>query len=257
MSLAVRGARFRYGVDEPWVVNRADLDVAPGALLGLIGPNGAGKSTLVRLLSGVARPQEGEVLLEGEPLVARSGRALARAVAVVSQSPVLPAGFRVVDVVAMGRAPHVGFLRGERAEDLEAISRVLHGTDLWQLRTKQVQRLSGGERQRVALARALVQEPSYLLLDEPTSHLDVRYQLEVLERARRATRDGIGVLAVLHDLNLAAHCDRLVLMSRGEIVARGSPDDVLIEEILVPTYRAPLRVARVDGRPVVVPGRSG
>jgi len=257
VSLAVRRARFRYGADEPWVVNGADLDVAPGILLGLIGPNGAGKSTLVRLLSGVARPVEGEVILEGEPLAGRSRRTLARAVAVVSQSPVLPEGFRVVDVVAMGRAPHVGFLRGERSEDLEAIERVLRVTDLWHLRTKQVQRLSGGERQRVALARALAQEPSYLLLDEPTSHLDVRYQLEVLDHARQATRQGLGVLAVLHDLNLAAHCDRLVLMNEGEIEAEGSPEEVLTEEILVPTYGALLHVARVQGRPVVVPGWSG
>jgi iron complex transport system ATP-binding protein len=256
VSLVARQARFRYGSDEPWVVNGADLEVAPGVLLGLIGPNGAGKSTLVRLLSGVARPLEGEVLLDGEPLAAQSRRASARAVAVVSQSPVLPEGFRVVDVVAMGRAPHGGFLRGERTEDLEAIARAFHATDLWHLRTKQVQRLSGGERQRVALARALAQEPSYLLLDEPTSHLDVRYQLEVLDHAHRATRQGLGVLAVLHDLNLAAHCDRLVLMSRGVIAADGSPDEVLVEEVLVPIYRAPLHVARVDGRPVVVPGRS-
>lgn len=257
MSLVAEQVRFRYGPREPWVVAGADLTVSPGTLVGLIGPNGAGKSTLVRLLSGIERPVEGSVRLDGRPLPDRSRREIARAVAVVSQEPVLPDGFRVADLVAMGRAPHVGFLRGERAEDFAAITRVLHATDLWRFRAKQVQRLSGGERQRVALARALAQEPAYLLLDEPTSHLDVRYQLEVLDHARAATRRGLGVLAVLHDLNLAAHCDELVLMSAGEVIATGAPEDVLVEDILVPTYRAPLSIVQLDGRPVVVPGRKG
>lgn len=255
MSLAARGVRFRYGGGEPWVLDGVDLAVDPGELVGLIGPNGAGKSTLVRVLSGIARPAEGEVRLHGRPLAHASRRAVARAIAVVAQTPVLPEGFRVGDVVAMGRAPHVGFLRGERREDLEAIGRVLHQTDLWRHRTQRVERLSGGERQRVALARALAQDPEFLLLDEPTSHLDVRYQMEILDRARREAERGRGVLAVLHDLNLAARCDRLVLLAEGAAVAEGPPGEVLEAKLLSAVYRAPLAIARVDGMPVVVPAR--
>ena len=256
MTLVADHVRFRWDDAGPWVVDGVDLALAPGELVGLIGPNGAGKSTLVRLLSGVSAPEMGRVLLDDEPLPSRRRRDVAKAIAVVAQDPVLPEGFRVGDVVAMGRAPHVGFLRGERAEDREAIARVLHQTDLWPHRAQQVQRLSGGERQRVALARALAQEPAYLLLDEPTSHLDVRYQLEILGRARGESANGRGVLVVLHDLNLAARCDRLVLMGAGRVMAEGAPDDVLAEDLLTDVYRAPLRIARVDGQPVVLPGRA-
>lgn len=256
MSLAAHQVRFRYDANAPWVLDGVDLVLEPGTLVGLIGPNGAGKSTLVRLLSGLDAPTAGTVTLAGEPVALHARRALARSLAVVAQSPQLPDGFRVADVVAMGRAPHVGFLRGERNEDLEAIARVLRQLDLWQLRTHDVGRLSGGERQRVALARALAQDPRYLLLDEPTSHLDVRYQLEILERAQLETERGRGVLAVLHDLNLAARCHRVLLLDAGRIVAAGPPEDVLEQEILERVYRAPLRVTSLGGRPVVVPGEA-
>ena len=256
-ALAADALCFRWEHDGPWVLDGVDLAVAGGEMIGLIGPNGAGKSTLVRLLSGLEAPGEGEVFLDDRPLRSWRRRDVARAIAVVAQDPVLPEGFRVGDVVAMGRAPHAGFLRGERSEDLQAIARVLHQTDLWRHRNDLVQRLSGGERQRVALARALAQDPRYLLLDEPTSHLDIRYQLEILDRARGEAIGGRGVLAVMHDLNLAARCDRLVLMAGGRVIANGAPDDVLDEALLREVYRAPLRIARIDGRPVVVPAPPG
>ena len=253
MTLATRGVRFRYPGSTGWILDGVDVAVRPGELLGIIGPNGAGKSTLVKLLAGIERPQQGDVVLGHTPLAELGRRERARAIAVVEQEPELPDGFPVGDVVAMGRAPYVGFLRGERSEDLEVVARVLHDADLWEHRAKDVRHLSGGERQRVALARALAQDPRVLLLDEPTSHLDVRYQLEILDRARSEARRGRGVLAVLHDLNLAARCDRLVLLGTGRVVAEGHPDAVLSEELLGAVYRAPLLVTEVEGQRVVVP----
>lgn len=256
MTLAVRQARFRYPGSDAWVLDGVDLALEPGTLLGLIGPNGAGKSSLVKLLSGAERPQAGDVLLRGAKLATVSRRALAQSIAVVDQEPELPDGFPVSDVVAMGRSPYVGFLRSEREEDLAVVARVLNDTDLWRLRSKDVRHLSGGERQRVALARALAQDPDFLLLDEPTSHLDVRYQLEILDRARTEARRGRGVLAVLHDLNMAARCDRLVLLGSGLVIAEGTPAEVLQQELLASVYGAPLLVGEVAGQLVVVPGQG-
>jgi iron complex transport system ATP-binding protein len=250
MSLAAHGLRFGYDRG-PEVVRGVDLALAPGEVTGLIGPNGAGKSSLVGLLSGVVRPDAGRVELDGRALRRYARRALARRVAVVPQIPELPAGFVARTVVAMGRAPHLGFFASEGPHDRAVIEAAMRRTDTWRLRDQPVGALSGGERQRVVLARALAQEPAWLLLDEPTAHLDLRYQAEMLRHAARLAEEGLGVLAVLHDLNQAGRCDRLVLLDRGRVVADGTPREVLREGVLDRVYRTRVRV--VDGaRPLVV-----
>lgn len=243
MSMELTDVRFAYEAQE--VVRGVDLRLTPGELVGVIGPNGAGKSTVVGLASGLLRPSSGEARLDGRPLARFGRRALARRVAVVPQRPELPAGFTVRSVVAMGRAPHLGFFAAEGVRDHAVIEAAMRRTDVLRFAQKPVGDLSGGERQRVVLARALAQEPAWLLLDEPTTHLDLRYQADLMRHAVRLAADGLGVLAVLHDLNLAARCDRVVLLDAGRVVAVGTPHEVLREGILRSVFRTGVRV--LDG----------
>ena len=254
MNLRAHGLAFAFVPGRP-VLDGVDLELNAGEVVALVGPNGAGKSTVVRLFSRVLEPEAGRIELDGRPLHGYGRRALARRVAVVPQSGELPAGFRVGDVVQMGRAPHVGFLRSESRHDLRVVEAALRRTDTWDLRARDVAELSGGERQRVAVARALAQEPGILLLDEPTNHLDLRYQGEILRFVRREARAGVAALIVLHDLNLAARAsDRMVLLDAGRVAARGPASDVLRPEVLRAVYRTDVEVGRGrDGAPVVLP----
>lgn len=235
MSLRARSVVFGYG-REP-VLDGVDVEVRPGEVLGVVGPNGAGKSTLVRLLSGVVRPDEGSVELDGRPLTKLARREVARSVAVAQQGGDLPDGFRVEEIVAMGRSPHVGLFGGESARDRQVIDWAMERVGVEMMRGESVNRLSGGEKQRVVLARALAQEPRYLLLDEPTTHLDLRHQVELVRHVREQAAAGLGVLVVLHDLNLAARsCDRLVVLDARVVAAGGPPGEVLSGELLRSVY---------------------
>jgi iron complex transport system ATP-binding protein len=254
MSLSARGLTFGYGGEA--TVRELSLEVHRGECVGLLGPNGAGKSTVLKLLSRVATPWSGEIALDGVPLgnVSRSG--LARKVAVVPQGSELPAAFRAAEIVMMGRSPHLGFLASETRRDYEVVEEAMRLTDTWMLRDRPVDELSGGERQRVVLARALAQEPSYLLLDEPTSHLDLHYQVEVLRHVREQVARGLGALVVLHDLNLAVRaCDRLMLLGGGLMMAEGSPDEVVEAGLLERVYGPGIEVAAVvnSSLPVLLP----
>ena len=228
--------------------------LGPGEVVGLVGPNGSGKTTLLRLLSRQLRPLAGRVLLGGRPLASFGRFELARHVAVVAQEPEVPVGFTVREAVAMGRAPHVGLLGSPGPEDERAVEAALAATGTLPFAERRVETLSGGERQRAVFARAVAQQPDFLVLDEPTNHLDLRYQVELLALAREQAAAGVGVLAVLHDLNLAARaCDRLVLLSRGKVAAEGSPSDVLRPDLLSATYGAAVTVLRSEDGPVIVP----
>ena len=250
MSLELDAVRFGY--DRTEVVRGVDLRLDRGELVGLIGPNGTGKSTLVGLASGLLRPERGEVRLDGRLLARYGRRGLARRLAVVPQRRELPSGFSARSVVAMGRAPHLGFFAAEGDHDRHVIETAMRRTDTLGFAEAAVGSLSGGERQRVVLARALAQEPDWLLLDEPTTHLDLRYQAEMMRHAARLASDGLGVLAVLHDLNQAARCDRLVLIDGGRVAAAGTPSEVLRAPILQRVFRTGVRVHPGE-RPTVVP----
>ena len=239
------------------VLRGVSLDVPAGEVVGLVGPNGSGKTTLVRAVTRVMPLRSGEARLLGDDCRALTRAELARRVAVVPQNPALPEGFTVLEIVLMGRTPHLRLLQSEGPPDLAAARRALTQTGATALASRFAHQLSGGERQQVVIARALAQEAPVLLLDEPTSHLDVGHQTAVMELVRRLCRERrLAVLATIHDLTLAAlYCDRLVLLDRGTVVAEGPPDSVLRPEIIARTYGAEVAVLRhpVSGLPVVVP----
>jgi iron complex transport system ATP-binding protein len=254
--VSLRGRSLTFGYDRSPVLHDLSLEVRRGEVVGLVGPNGAGKSSVVRLLSRVVVPSRGEVLLDDVPLYRMRRRELARRLAVVPQGSELPEAFRVEEIVAMGRSPYLGFLGREGERDLQAIRVAMRRTGIWELRDRPVEELSGGERQRVVLARAIAQEPSYLLLDEPTSHLDLRYQMEVLGFVRAEVARGVGSLVVLHDLNLAARvCHRVLVLKGGRLVAAGTPTAVLSERLLQDVYDTDVQVVSgaADGLPIILP----
>ncbi len=261
MSATLAAERVSAGYGARDIVADVSVTVAPGGVVGVIGPNGCGKTTLVRVLSGVLAPHAGTVRLEGRPLAEQSRRAVARRVAVVAQDAPLALGFTVLETVLMGRAPHLPSLAFPRAHDLTLARAALAQVDLADLETRPLGALSGGERQRVLLARALAQEPEVLLLDEPTTHLDLRHQVGILDVVQQLCRErGVGALAVLHDLNLAAlYCDRIVLLADGRVLHAGRPDEVLTADRLAAAFQAVVQVGKdaVTGAPVVLPVRGG
>lgn len=236
---------FGYG-NGPEVLHGISLSVLGGEFLGLIGPNASGKSTLLRVLSGVASPWEGTVRLGGEDVAALRPQDLSRRVAVMEQDAAVGFPFTVREFVTMGRYPHLPRLGREGVRDREAVERAMEQARVAPLAERVLPELSGGERQRAALARALAQEPDLLMLDEPTSHLDINHQLEVLDLVRRLNlRDRLTVIAVLHDLNLAAaYCDILVLLKDGRVYAMGSPAEVLTAANMAAVYGARVVVDR-------------
>jgi iron complex transport system ATP-binding protein len=239
------------------VLSGVSLALGRGELVGVIGPNGSGKTTLVRVLSGVLVPRSGSVRLDGRPLPEYSRRALARRLAVMPQDPTIEFPFTALEVVLMGRAPHLPPLGFPRATDLAVARQAMARLDLAGIDDRPLDRLSGGERQRVLLARALAQEPQVLLLDEPTTHLDLRHQTEIYEVVRALARErGTAVLSVLHDLNLAAlYCDRLVLLAQGRVAGSGPPEAVLTPDALDRAYGVRVYVGRneITGALTVLP----
>jgi len=237
------------------VIRSVSLQVAPGEMTVVVGPNGSGKTTLVRALARVLPLYEGEIRLNHQPVNRMEPRAYARQVAYAPQETMPDMGFTVYEMVMMGRYPHQNGLFAESAADRRAVEQALQRTQLEPLTDRFVGQLSGGERQRVNLARALAQETPYLLLDEPTAHLDLHHQVRLLARLHNWTQnERLGVLCVLHDLNLTAeYADRVVLMHEGHIISQGAPADVLQSERLEGVYRTPvlIRPNPLSGRPLV------
>ncbi len=246
---------FAYG--DRQAIAGVSLALRPGRVLGLLGPNGSGKSTLLRLAAGVLRPDAGSVRLEGDELAALDRQAIARRIAVVPQGGTLPAGFTGWDVVLAGRTPHLRPLAQPGRRDEAVARRALELTDALPLADRRAGELSGGERQRLLLARALAQEPDVLLLDEPTTHLDLPHQVALLALVRRFAReDGLAVLGAFHDLNLASeYCDELALLRDGRLVALGPPAEVLTAEGIAAVYGmvVPLLRHPDSGRPAILP----
>jgi iron complex transport system ATP-binding protein len=256
-ALEARDVRFRHHGDATPLFDRLTLGVAPGEFVGIIGPNGSGKTTLLRLLSGVVLPDAGEVRLGERSLQTVPPRERARTLSVVFQETHVLFNFSVLEIVLMGRAPHVGPWGMERPEDYAAARTALRETDLGDLEDRHLQELSSGERQRALIARALTQEPRILLMDEPTAFLDLRHRLQVYEILVRLHRQrGLTVITTSHDLNLAArYGSRLVLLHRGRIVADGPPASVLTPGRIREVYGTETRVEAdvVSGAPYVIP----
>jgi iron complex transport system ATP-binding protein len=243
------------GYGERDVLRGVSLIAAPGEVVGLVGPNGSGKTTLVRVASRALRPRGGRVRLQGQDPYAVPARRAARLVAVVPQDLAPVFSFTALEVVLMGRAPYRSAWGGGSVEDWPAARRAMDATGVHHLADRPLEELSGGERRRVVLAQALAQDAPVLLLDEPTTHLDVRHVLDLLAVVRRlATRERRAVLGVFHDLNLAAAtCDRMVALHDGLVVAEGPPGAVVTRDLLREVYgvEADVHANAVTGRPVV------
>jgi len=239
------------------VVDEVDLEVARGEWVTLIGPNGAGKSTLLRAIAGLV-PFDGAILLDGEPLERLRRRDVAQRLAFVPQSPLLPPDLPVGEYVLLGRTPYIGPFSSESRRDRAAAGRAIERLELRPFAERRLHTLSGGEQQRVVLARALAQEAPLLLLDEPTTALDIGRQQQALELVAELRAHGpLTVLSAMHELTLALqYADRLALLSNGRLVAAGAPHEIATESLLAEHYGADVQViANGDGPVAVVPRR--
>ncbi len=236
--LQLKGIAKSYG--ERTVLHGIDWSVQPGECWGIVGPNGSGKTTLLQLLAGTEQAEHGELLLQHRPLHQYSRRELAQHTAVLGQEGLAPLHYPVKEVLAMGRYPYQNWLGYDQLETADQLLEdIMERLDLKELADRPLDQLSGGQRQRVAFGKVMAQQPKLLLLDEPTTYLDIAYQvhfMEWLDTWRRET--GITVIAVLHDLNLAArYCDRLLALQDGQIMMQGTPEQLMDESVLKQLFR--------------------
>ncbi|MEU1085702.1 ABC transporter ATP-binding protein [Streptomyces sp. NPDC005892] len=254
-SLGARGLRLGYGSRD--IVKDLDIDIPPGRVTMIVGPNACGKSTLLRSLARLLAPSAGTVLLDGEDIRSMPTRAVAGILGILPQTPVAPEGITVADLVGRGRYPRQGWLRSRTAEDDAAVAEALVATDVLELAERPVDELSGGQRQRVWIAMAIAQHTDVLLLDEPTTYLDISHQLDVLDLLTDLNRErGVTMVAVLHDLNLACrYADHLVAMKDGRIVAEGRPTEIVTEELVTEIFgmRCSVVPDPASGTPMIVP----
>ncbi|WP_304515655.1 ABC transporter ATP-binding protein [Cellulomonas sp. JZ18] len=254
-TLAVEDATIGY--DDRVVVHDLSLVVPPGRVTIVVGANACGKSTLLRAMARLLRTRSGRVLLDGVPITDRPSREVATVLGLLPQTPVAPEGIAVSDLVGRGRYPHQGWLKRWTAEDDAIVEEALRATDTLELADRPVDELSGGQRQRVWIAMALAQRTDVLLLDEPTTFLDVAHQVEVLDLLTDLNRErGTTVVMVLHDLNLAArYADHLVAVRQGRLYAQGDPADVVTEQMVRDVFGMESRVVPdpVAGSPLVLP----
>ena len=255
---ALAAADVTVALDRTQVVKTVSCAVRSGGWLALLGPNGAGKSTLIRAIAGLVA-YSGTVTLDAVDARTMSARERAKAIAYVPQEPVLPPDLTVGQYVTLGRTPHLGYLATPGRHDRERARAAMERLDVARFATRRLGRLSGGERQRAVLARALASDPRVLLLDEPTSMLDVGHEQQVLELVDTLRKDaGLTVISTLHDLTVAGqYADTLVLLDGGQVVATGSPAAVLTKPLIESVYAARVSVITgSDGHPVVAPRRG-
>ncbi|MGW1957803.1 ABC transporter ATP-binding protein [Streptomyces sp. NPDC001920] len=256
--LAARGVTVGYGART--VIDELDVAIPPGVITTIIGPNGCGKSTLLRTLSRLLKPTRGTVVLDGDDIAKLRTRDVAKKLGLLPQAPVAPEGLTVADLVARGRHPHQSWLRQWSSDDADVVQRALAMTGVADLADRPVDTLSGGQRQRVWISMTLAQGTDLLLLDEPTTYLDLAHAIDVLDLVNDLHESGCTVVMVLHDLNLATrYSDHLVVMRGGAVLAQGHPRDVITAELLHEAFglRAKVIDDPVGDRPLIVPiGRT-
>lgn len=254
-TLTAEGVTLAYG--DRTVIEGLDLQVAPGKITSIVGANGCGKSTLLRSLARLLSPASGQIVLDGKSVHSRPTKEVARVLGLLPQSPIAPEGIAVADLVGRGRHPHQKVLARWTAHDYEVVADALEATGITDLADRSVDELSGGQRQRVWIAMALAQETDILLLDEPTTFLDVAHQVEVLDLLTDlSVSRGTTIVMVLHDLNLAArYSDELVAMRGGQVHALGAPDDILTHTLVEEVFGMANQITTdpVSGKPMVTP----
>jgi iron complex transport system ATP-binding protein len=260
MSVLLKISNLSGGYYKEDVIRGLSLDINQGDFLVIIGPNGSGKTTLLRLVSRVLNFKKGNILYKGRDIAQMNLKEFCRSVAFVSQDISTGFSFTVMDLVLMGRIPHLKRLQFETKRDIEIAQEKLALTDALSLKDKLIDELSAGERQRVVIARALAQEPELLFLDEPTSHLDIGHQVQILDLLKKLNRESnLTIVMILHDLNLAsAYSNRIALLDQGMVFKEGKPEEVLTYQNIEKVYKTIVLVNNhpVTGKPnvVLVPG---
>lgn len=244
------------GYHKKEVVKDISLEVKKGDFIGILGPNGSGKTTLLRLLSKILPPQRGEIIFLGRDISLFRLREFAQKAAFVPQDSLINFSFSVLEIVLMGRIPHLKRLEAETKKDIEIAKNSLKMTDAAHLENRMMDELSSGERQRVIIARALSQEPVLLFLDEPTSHLDIAHQVQVLDLLKKLNREhNLTIIMVLHDLNLAAeYSNRIILLNEGRIFKEGRPEEALTYQNIEAVYKTVVVVSKnpINKKPYVM-----
>lgn len=237
MRLVIQGVCFSYGGSD--VLADVTFEASDGEIIGVIGPNGSGKTTLLKCINRALSPRIGTVLIDGRDYSELTRREIAGNIGVVPQNSVVSFPFTVLDIVMMGRTPSMERFERESEKDLEIVKKAMEVTNVVELADRTMDQISGGEKQRVVIARALAQKPKILLLDEPTLHLDVNHQLEILDLIRKLARsEKLTVIIVSHDLNLASrYCEKLILMNAGKIAASGEVTEVLTEKNIESVFK--------------------
>ena len=253
VKLKIKNVAFNYG--SVHVLRNICIELAESEMLGVVGPNGSGKSTLIRCIDRILKPQHGTILLDGQNINDMHQMELARKIGYIPQTTAQVFPATVFDTVLMGRRPHLGWRSSEK--DTEKVLEMLQRLDIEEFAMRDINELSGGQQQKVFIARALTQEPDVLLLDEPTSNLDIRHQLEVMDIIMNIVRDkGISAITAIHDLNLASrYANRMVMLSNGEIFSAGDPTSTLTAENIEHVYGVEVKVSNHDGHPYIVPIR--
>ena len=252
-EVKVQNLNFSYG--EKMILNDINLSFTKGNFYSIIGPNGSGKSTFIKIISKILVPKDKSVFINGMGISTISNKKMAQMMTVISQDILIEYDFTVFDIVMMGRSPYKRRFEDFNKEDEQIVERYMKATNTWYLKDKLITELSGGETQRVIAARALTQETNIILLDEPTSHLDIQYQVEFLKIFRDLRKDKV-IIAVLHDLNLASiFSDEIILINKGEVVSRGTPWEVISKEIIRDVYNVSVEVFEnpINKCPYIIP----
>ncbi|SCY94672.1 heme ABC transporter ATP-binding protein [Alkaliphilus peptidifermentans] len=243
-SLIANNLTFKY--DESTIIDNISFEIEKKSFVTIIGPNGSGKSTLLKLLAANLEPEKGTIILNDNELNDYSTKSLAKEMAVVPQETNISYDFTVYDIVLMGRNPHIKRFKKESPQDLSIVKEAMEATNTWYLRDRNINEISGGERQRVIIAKAIAQEPKVILLDEPTSSLDIHHQIEVLDLLKTLNKEkGVTIVAVLHDMNLAArYSGEIILMHKGNLITMGKTEAVMTVEILQQAYEMEMVIER-------------
>jgi ABC-type cobalamin/Fe3+-siderophores transport system ATPase subunit len=255
ISLGTKSVTLSY--DQNIITQDLSIHIPEGKFSVIVGPNGCGKSTLLRAMSRLLKPQSGQVLLNGKNIHSLATRDVAKVLGLLPQSAIAPDGIKVVDLVARGRFPHQKWFQPWREQDQDAVDAAMKATSITEFAQLNVDQLSGGQRQRVWVAMALAQETPLLLLDEPTTYLDIAHQIELMDLFQDLNRlQGHTIVAVLHDLNHACrYADNLIAMKSGQVVATGTPNDIVTETLIETVFGLPCIILEdpISGTPLVIP----